>query len=66
MLQCRLGVETYVGVQTADCIQMGGTTGMGHDTRTRVTDGHCNTLPLVGHSKNSNKEYSVEKAKQQQ
>ena len=49
MLQCRLGVETFVGVQTAGCIQMGGTAGMGHDTHTHVTDGHCTTLPLVGH-----------------
>ena len=36
MLQCRLGEETFVGVQTAGCIQMGGTAGMGHDTHTHT------------------------------
>ena len=37
MLQCRLGVETFVAVQTAGCIQMGCTAGMGHDTHTHTS-----------------------------
>ena len=48
MLQCRLGVETFVGVQTAGCIRWGALQEWDM-THTHVTDGHCTTLPLVGH-----------------